>query len=296
MALPADTSPPPAGGDSGSPTIEQPAAEQPVATGERANADASDQPPAAPPGPPRLFFADEPEQREQFTDRPYGQTASPRRAGPDEQPPPGQPPGGMARPGQPARPGGPPTRPDRLRPARPPDRELRQRAIASLLLGVLSLVALPLAIDGGVRRFAYLVIFSAVIGVASVVIGITAMVKARRTGSLRPRGAFGGVALGAIAAAVSIQLLTLHLLFPRQVDKWLTCQSHAQSTVSRQSCFDNFYRSIYLKPQGQGSGAVRLARTSSTPARSTGSVQGSADGPRGRRPIGSSVSASHLSR
>ncbi len=82
--------------------------------------------------------------------------------------------------------------------------------MASLLLGVLSLVAL-LGLGGDLHRGVYLLIFSGVIGIAGCVIGITAVVKARWTGSYRPRGAVGGIVLGTMAALLSIPILATYL-------------------------------------------------------------------------------------
>ena len=251
---------------------------------------------------PRIFFADEPEQQHKFVGRPYGQ------------PPGGGLPGGLGQPGGPGQPGDPASpagwaspaararpegrrlppglgrpaqqpggqqaagqRPQRPRPTRPPDRELRHRAVASLILSVLSLVAL-LGLGGDLRRGVYLLIFSAVIGIAGCVIGITAVRKARKTGSYRPRGAIGGIVLGAIAALLSIPILATYLAFPTQVDNYVKCLGQAQSSGAQQSCMDRFYRSIHL------SSAAGLS-------------QGSADGPPERLPAAAaSWSSPHLSR
>ena len=224
---------------------------------------------------PRIFFADEPEQQHKFVGRPYGQ-------------PPGlgQPAG--LRPGlrgsargrgrgscrvRPAaqQPGGPPAarqRPQRARPTRPPERELRHRAIASLILSVLSLVAL-LGLGSDLHRGVYLLIFSAVVGIAGCVIGITAVRKARKTGSYRPRGAIGGIVLGAIAALLSIPILATYLAFPDPGHNYVKCLSQAQSSGAQQSCMDRFYRSIHLGSPGSAAGGhhgstrrpLRAART-----------------------------------
>jgi hypothetical protein len=129
------------------------------------------------------------------------------------------------------------------------------------VLGGLSLVAL-FGLGGDLRRFVYLLIFSAVIGVTSAVIGISALLKARRTGSYRPRGAVGGIVLGALAAVLSIPILALYLAFPRQVHDYVTCVNQAQNSGSQHSCMDKFYRSIHMGSGGLGGAATRLTRTS----------------------------------
>src|SRR5262249_29605661 len=254
---------------------------------------------AALPGLPRLFFADPPDQRQQpvgsnSDGQPpgAGQDALPGRpagmgqqTGPGSEPQPGQPNGfGQAWQRQPAGARS-AQRHRRTRPTRQPDRELRQRAIASLALGGLSLFAL-FAIGGNLRRFVYLLIFSAVIGVAAAAIGITAVVKARRTGTYRPRGAVGGIVLGALAALLSIPILALYLAFPRQVNNYVTCLNQAHTAGNERACMDKFYRSVHLGSPRLGSGAAARPRwTSAGPARSDPRArlaQGSADGPRGR--------------
>ena len=137
-----------------------------------------------------------------------------------------------------------PGRSQRPLPSKPPDRELRHRALASLVLSVLALVAL-LGLGGDLHRGVYLLIFSAVVGIGSCVIGITAVVKARKTGCYRPRGSIGGIVLGAMAAVLSIPILVTYLAFPRQVDNYVKCLNQNPSG-NEQSCMDKFYKSIHL--------------------------------------------------
>ena len=137
----------------------------------------------------------------------------------------------------------------------PRDRELRHRALASLVLSVLALVAL-LGLGGDLHRVVYLLIFSAVVGIGSCVIGITAVVKARKTGCYRPRGSVGGIVLGALAAALSIPILATYLAFPHQVESYVKCLNQSQSSGSEQSCMDKFYKSINLGALGQDGGVI----------------------------------------
>jgi hypothetical protein len=271
--LPADISPPPAPGDHD----QQDAAGQPAETDQPGDTDRpgeSGQPDSR--AMPRIFFADEPDQPHKFVGRPYGQPSGLDRSPGLGQPGLGQTGGGGQLPGvgqppqQPGRQRATRQRSARPRPTRPPERELRHRAIASLILSVLSLVAL-LGLGGDLHRGVYLLIFSAVVGIAGCVIGITALRKARKTGSYRPRGAIGGIVLGAIAALLSIPILATYLAFPSQVDNYVKCLGQAQSSGAQQSCMDRFYRSIHLgSAAGLISGAAR--------------AQGSADGPPDRLP------------
>jgi hypothetical protein len=233
-------------------------------------ASTSDEEPGSLPGLPKLFFA---AGQEANTGEP-AQRLSPGAArqagsagqsgGPDQPGSVGQPGDASPQPGfdprgnfgQPQRPGlgqrhspGRPAQPQpgrsqRPLPSKPPDRELRHRALASLVLSVLALVAL-LGLGGDLHRGVYLLIFSAVVGIGSCVIGITAVVKARKTGCYRPRGSIGGIVLGAMAAVLSIPILATYLAFPRQVDNYVKCLNQNRSG-NEQSCMDKFYKSIHL--------------------------------------------------
>ena len=113
------------------------------------------------------------------------------------------------------------------------------------MLGALALVAM-LGLSGDLRRGIYLLLFSAVIGLSSCVIGITAVRKARKTGSFRPRGAVGGIILGLLAALVSIPILVTYLAYPTQVTNYVNCLSQAQTSSAQQACMNRFYKSIHL--------------------------------------------------
>lgn len=134
------------------------------------------------------------------------------------------------------------------RPQKPPERELRQRAIAALVFGAVGLVAL-LGLGTDLKKGVYLLIFSAAVGLAGCVIGITAVVKARKTGSYRPRGAVGGIILGALAALISLPILVTYLAFPTQVNNYVNCLSQAQTSQAEHACMTRFYHAIHLDAQ-----------------------------------------------
>lgn len=247
--------------------------------------------PQWPDGQPRPFFADRPDQPDRpdrpdqpdqpgLIGSPYGQPISqgPRYGWPPQQDGTGRPDdqqGGL-RPASQA-----PQRPDQQRqapqrpaqqrqapqrPGRPPERELRQRAIASAVFGLVALIAL-FGLGTDLHRGVYLLIFSAVVGIAGLVIGITALVKAHRTGSYRPRFAVAGIVFGALATLIAVPILATYLAFPTQVTNYINCLNQSQqNSTSQQSCMTKFYKSIHLGAQ------ARAARTdpstaSSLPAR-----------------------------
>jgi hypothetical protein len=222
-------------------------------------------------GQPRPFFADQPDQSPERGDSgqpgepgqpgllgsPYGQPTGqgPLYGGPPQQEAqdgPGQPDDQQA--------GWPPSnqvqqRPTVQRPTaqrrtpqrtgRPPERELRQRAIASLAFGVIALVAL-FGLGTDLHRGVYVLIFSAVVGIAGVVIGVSSLVKARKTGSYRPRFAVGGIVFGALATLISVPILATYLAFPTQVDNYVNCLHQAQNSSDQRACMTKFYKSIHI--------------------------------------------------
>ena len=223
------------------PTSSQSAAPQPEAPQQEAPQQQAPQQAGLRHPPDQQSALDHPQQ-------PWGQPPADTQSGRPGfgQPPPGQQPSQA----QPARQPPAPGQPRQLRQARPqptraPDKELRQRAIASLVLGALALVAL-LGLSGDLRRGVYLLLFSTVIGIGACVIGITALRKARKTGTFRPRGAVGGIILGALAALVSIPIIVTYLAYPTQVTKYVNCLSQAQTSSAQKACMNQFYKAIHL--------------------------------------------------
>ncbi|HEY2552866.1 MAG TPA: hypothetical protein VGI64_20030 [Streptosporangiaceae bacterium] len=185
-----------------------------------------------------------------------------------EQYPPGQYPPGQHQPDQAGQgPGGPSGPPDlrskrqpkawggeRERPARgtpkqpqrPPARELQQRAIAGVVFSLLSLLALRIAF-GNVHRGIYLVILGLLLGIGGFALGITAVRRARSTGTRRPRGAIAAGILGGCATVFGITTLILFTWLSAQLTQFSDCLSHAQTLSSQHACADQFSRSLHQK-------------------------------------------------
>lgn len=143
----------------------------------------------------------------------------------------------------------PPTRPPRTprpapagQPSSPPDPALQQRAWAALALGVLSLVGLSLA--GGLRRAIYIVAASLVLGALAAWLGGTAMSRARRARSARPRGAIGGTILGILGLAFSAITLIVFAMFWNELSAYSSCLSGANTLDAQQVCQHQFSQTI----------------------------------------------------
>jgi hypothetical protein len=221
----------------------------------------ADQPPPAPPDdpeptpggtPPRLFFPDEPAVP---AARPPVQGAPvPGAQAPGG--PPGPPsPGGPEYPGYqgparlpapplssvPPRPAAPPRPPRPARPTALPRRELRQRALAASVFGLLSLFALSAA--NLVGHPLYLVVFAVVVALLAIVTGASARRAARREDTARPRGSVAAIVLGSVALALAL-ILSLAIVFSRQLTAYQNCIAVARTSAAQQACAQQLRNSV----------------------------------------------------
>ncbi len=161
-----------------------------------------------------------------------------------------QPPGGRG----PQPRGMPPVRPQ----LPPPDPAVRQRALAALLLGALSLIGLMLGL-GNLHRGIYVALLTVLFAVTAIWLGVTASKKARRSGTARPRGAVGGVVLGGLGLAFSaVWLLVLAVFWP-QLNAYYTCMGGANTVAAQTACHNQFTNSVGGEISVLQKGRLRLA-------------------------------------
>jgi hypothetical protein len=156
--------------------------------------------------------------------------------------------------GQPPRPGQPPRRPAqprRPRPTAPPRRELRQRALAASIFGLISLFALSAA--GEVKHALYLVIFSFAVAVLAIVAGASAARRARREETARPRGSLAAIILGS-AAILLCAVSVFAIVFATQFANYETCIGNAPSTAAKQVCATKFMQAVQNQVNGNSHG------------------------------------------
>lgn len=150
----------------------------------------------------------------------------------DDRPEPGQSP-----PPKPSPPPSPflPPEPPRPRPQLPPsDPALRQRALAALFLGILSLITMLLI--GNLQRAAPVAAVALAVALTAVALAVSAARAAKRAGTSRPRGATGGLVLGVVGVIFSGFALVGFLVFGAQIDQYSSCMNQAAATSQQQAC------------------------------------------------------------
>jgi ABC-type amino acid transport system permease subunit len=120
---------------------------------------------------------------------------------------------------------------------------LRQRALAALLLGVLSLIGLMLGL-GNLRRGVFVAVLTLVFAAVAIWLGVTSSRKARRSGTARPRGAVSGIVLGAFGLAISALWLMVLAVFWPQLNAYYNCMGGANTVTAEQACHDQFTNSV----------------------------------------------------
>jgi len=125
----------------------------------------------------------------------------------------------------------------------PADPALRQRALAALAMGVLSLLGLSLGL-GNLSRGIYVAILALLFAVTAIWLGVGANRRARRGGTARPRGAISGIVLGGFGLAFSVLWLLVLAVFWPQVSAYYSCMSSANTVTAQQACHTQFTNSV----------------------------------------------------
>ena len=132
----------------------------------------------------------------------------------------------------------------RVRPPHPPpDPALQQRSWAGLMLAVLSLITMML-LSGNVRRGVYVVVVALVIALTGLWLAASAMSRARRGGSGRPRGSVLATILGVVGCLFSGFVLAGFLMFWPQLTQYSDCLSGANTVSAQQACQQQLNNSV----------------------------------------------------
>jgi len=125
----------------------------------------------------------------------------------------------------------------------PPDPALRQRALAALTLGVLSLLGLALGL-GNLRRGLYVSVLTLLFGLTAIWLGAGVRRRARRAGVARPHGTISGIVLGSFGLAFSALWLMVLAVFWPQLSTYYNCMSSANTVAAQQVCHTQFTNSV----------------------------------------------------
>src|SRR6516162_6634921 len=130
--------------------------------------------------------------------------------------------------------------------ARPPrpraDPALQQRVWAALMLALLSLFAMMMI--GNVRRGVYVFGVAFIIAAIALWLSVSAMSRARRGGTGRPRAAVFATVLGTAGLVFSgLALAVFAVLWP-QLTQYSNCLSGANTVSAKQACQQQLNNSV----------------------------------------------------
>jgi ABC-type amino acid transport system permease subunit len=139
-----------------------------------------------------------------------------------------------------------PPRPPAYQPIRqrpPADPALQQRSWAALMLAILSLIAMML-MTGNVRRGVYVVVVALVVAATGLWLAISAMSRARRSATGRPRGVVLATILGVLGFLFSAFVLAGFLMFWPQLTQYSNCLAGANTVSGQQACQQQLNNSV----------------------------------------------------
>lgn len=154
--------------------------------------------------------------------------------------------------------GGPPAGgfpPPPATPIRPPAATNQRRALAALLVALLSLGGFG-GFHLGQRHGILLIWYALLASVIALWLGLTALSRARRDHTARPRGALLAAVLAVIGLGLSALLLLGFALFARQLAGYSRCLAGASTISAQQSCYSQLSHALnrrmgLLSPSGR---------------------------------------------
>jgi ABC-type amino acid transport system permease subunit len=126
---------------------------------------------------------------------------------------------------------------------RPPAAAARQRAAAALLVALLSLGGFA-AFNLGQRQGILLIAYALLAGIVALWLGLTALSRARRDRTARPRGAVPAAVIAAVGIGLSTVLLLGFAVFGRQLASYSRCLAGASTISAHQSCYSQLSHAL----------------------------------------------------
>jgi hypothetical protein len=141
------------------------------------------------------------------------------------------------------------------RAALPAEPAVQQRALAALLVALLSLTGV-LAL-GDPQRGVYLVAYALLAGVVAMWLAVTSLARAKRRRTARPHGSAAAAAIAGVGIVMSLTLLLAFIVLGPQISGYARCLSDAGTPTAQQSCQVRFTHAVdqeisALQTAGQG--------------------------------------------
>jgi drug/metabolite transporter (DMT)-like permease len=120
---------------------------------------------------------------------------------------------------------------------------LQQRAWAATAMSLIGLFGMAES-GGNIRRGVYVVGVAVLIAAVALWLAATAMTRARRIGSTRPRGAVFATVLAIIGVGLGAIVLALCVVFWPQLTQFSNCESGAGTLTAQQACYQQMQNSV----------------------------------------------------
>ena len=124
----------------------------------------------------------------------------------------------------------------------PAEPAVQQRALAALLLALLSLAGLFSL--NYLQRGIYLVAYALVAGLMAMWLAVTALARARRGRTRRPRGSIIATVIAGVGIILSVIMLIAFAVFGKQLTAYGRCLSLASTSADRQACQTQFIHAV----------------------------------------------------
>jgi hypothetical protein len=124
----------------------------------------------------------------------------------------------------------------------PAEPATQQRAVAALLLALLSLVGL-LSLNY-LQRGVFLAAYALLAGLMALWLAVTALARARRGRTARPRGSITATVIAAIGIVLSTVMLLAFAVFGKQLTDYGRCLGAASTPSDQQTCQSEFIHAV----------------------------------------------------
>lgn len=124
----------------------------------------------------------------------------------------------------------------------PAEPAVQRRALAALFLALLSLAGLFSL--NYLQRGIYLVAYALLAGLMAMWLAVTALARARRGRTTRPRGSIIATVIAGVGIILSVIMLIAFAVFGKQLTAYGRCLSLASTSADRQACQTQFIHAV----------------------------------------------------